>query len=391
MIVWREGATERRQNLPYLAIYYEFVRSVNTSKHSDLQHLTIDFDVIQATLTTKMAVLLDLSGELIILIASNIRKPSHMLALALANKRIHAIAIEQLYERITFDQDDYPPFPSLLTNWNSGNTPSIIRYGDTTPHSNILRLSNMIRLNTVPKAQMITRLTIIIGVNHDWNRFQTLLSLLLPELSSLRNLTLKSVSEDRLAWRHEQFSLAAFGAALNNTSQTLRSLSIHFSLDPKHDDGWTFGSLRHFSKLKYLSIQGSVFLGQNGFFAPQMLSLDSVLPQGLERLRLHWCIMYGLRSLYVVLSNFVKDSSRVARNTEEIVVQLDAKTLNRLRQYDLELFERNLTGLNEQARREGLDLKMALEVPEGYHRVAQPFRLEGQLDRNRRDWTDSVK
>lgn len=40
-----------------------------------------------------MAVLLDLAEELIVLIASNITKPSHMLQLSQANKRIHGIAI----------------------------------------------------------------------------------------------------------------------------------------------------------------------------------------------------------------------------------------------------------------------------------------------------------
>lgn len=50
-----------------------------------------------------MAVLLDLSDELIILIASNISKPYHMLQLALANKRIHGIAIQHLYRNVTFD------------------------------------------------------------------------------------------------------------------------------------------------------------------------------------------------------------------------------------------------------------------------------------------------
>ena len=83
-----------------------------------------------------MAVLLDLSNEIIILIASNISKPMHVLQLALVNRRIHTIAIQQLYGNLTFQRDDYSTFiPLILEPDGSGS--NILRYSDEAPHSNL--------------------------------------------------------------------------------------------------------------------------------------------------------------------------------------------------------------------------------------------------------------
>ncbi|KAF6232112.1 hypothetical protein HO173_009706 [Letharia columbiana] len=330
-----------------------------------------------------MAVVLDLSDELIILIISNFTKPSHLLQLALANKRIHAIAIQHLYENVVFDRADYPAFPPFMQHRGSG----VIRYDYKAPHSNVLHLSNMIRSNTLPAGQTITALTIAVDINNVCNKFQTLLSLLLPQLSSLKHLTLESVSDHRLAWQHEHFSLAPLAVALGPASHTLQSLSMHFFLSPGDSDGWTIGSLRHFSELKYLSVQGNVLLGQYGNIASTMPSLDSVLPPGLKRLRLHWCTMKGIQSLYVVLLDFVKASLRVSRKMEELVVQLGARAANEVDQWNVELFETSLPNMNEDARQGGLHLRMALDWRQDYRWVArsavahQSLRFSGKKER----------
>lgn len=315
-----------------------------------------------------MAMFLDLSDELIILIASYISKASHLLQLALANKKIHGIAIQHLYENVAFNQDDYDAIPTPI-DYRSGVAPyPVILYQYTAPHLNVLRLSNMIRSNTLPANRTVTRLTILLGVNNLCNQFQTLLSLALPQFSSLKHLTLKSVSDDRLDWERELFSLAPLAVALSSASQTLQSLSMHFFLGPKLDDGWTIGSLRHFSNLNYLSIQGNVLLGDYDHLPSSSPSLDSVLPPGLKRLRLHLDLIEGLgdlpvvlSKLAVVLSNFVKDSLRISRETKELVVQLNTEAVDHALQDEVEHFGKSLQNMNERSRSENLDLRMALE------------------------------
>ena len=329
-----------------------------------------------------MAVLLDLSNEIIILIASNISKPMHVLQLALVNRRIHTIAIQQLYGNLTFQRDDYSTFiPLILEPDGSGS--NILRYSDEAPHSNLLCLSKMMQSGALPAGQTITHLTISLGINHEDNKFQTILSLLLPQLPSLKELTLESTSEDRLAWEREQFSLAPLPTVLSASSQTLQSLDMRFALGPGPSDGWTIGSLRHFSELKYLSIQGSVLFGPYESLPsdlPFLQSLDinlpssntsipslaSILPPGLKRLRLHWCMVKGLQCLVGLLVNFVRESMRVSRKIEEVIVQLNATIRSIIEQNIVDVFEAALRLINLEAREGGVHLNIALKRREGY-------------------------
>ncbi|CAF9936460.1 hypothetical protein IMSHALPRED_010769 [Imshaugia aleurites] len=85
----------------------------------------------------------------------------------------------------------------------------------------MLHLSNdMIWSNTLPAGQTVTRLTIIIGIN---NLCQTLLSLLLPQFSSLKDLTLKSVSADRRP-RFVNVSRALTTLGLRKSVSTIENL-----------------------------------------------------------------------------------------------------------------------------------------------------------------------
>ena len=319
-----------------------------------------------------MATLLDFSDELIILVASHISKPSDILHLALTNKRVHGIAIEHLYGNITFDKEDYISGLSVVRERDraTGAASSVIRYDYHGPHPNIMHLANMIRSNTLPAGQTVTRLAITIGINNECNKFQTLLSLLLPQLSSLKDLTLKSVSDQQLSGQLEYFSLAPLAGALSPSSQTLRSLSMDFFQNGQRSDGWTIGSLRHFSNLKYLSLQGSVLLGLYGDYCSCMPSMDSILPPSLKRLRLHERDIEVLGDLSVLLSDFVKDSSRVSRETEELVVHLDGKAINEDLQHQVGLFERHLQDMNEESGNAGLGLRLALEWREDYRWLA---------------------
>ena len=322
-----------------------------------------------------MAVLLGLSNELIILVASNVRKPSHLLQFALTNKRIHLLVIDYLYANVVFDRVDYP--------WSFGHgrlssellkLSDLIKIDYDVPHSNVLHLSSMIRDKTLPAGQTVTRLTIILGVNAVGNRFQTMLSLLLPQLSSLKTLTLESISEDRLAWQREHFSLAPLAVDLSASSQTLETLDLHFYLDPGDSDGWTIGSLRHFSKLKYLSVQGGVLLSQYCDRVADVPTLDSILPPTLERLRLHWDQLEELQNLEVILKEFVEDSIKGSRKIEELVVQLNDKAYNMFDQSLAEVFGKELPVMNDEARQAGLNLRLALEWDREYQWIPRVHR-----------------
>ena len=307
---------------------------------------------------------LHLSNELITLIASNISKPSHMLHLALVNKRIYGIAIWHLYENIIFDQDDYSHFQSSLHDCDTGGASSTLDQNTSTdPHSNILRLSKMIRSNTLPAGRSVTRLTIVIGISNIYIKYQPFFSLLLPLFSSLKDLTVVSVFEDRLV-EHEHFSLAPLAAMLYDTSQTLQSLSMRFSRNREDCDGWTIGSLGHFSKLKYLSLQGEVVLKDRyGLPASSMPSLTSILPPGLRCLRLHRCGIKEIQSLRSVLGCFVLHSWRVLSRTEKFLMHLNAEATN---QSTGVVLEASIPALNVEAGQGGLDLEMALEWREAY-------------------------
>ncbi|KAM0800793.1 hypothetical protein BDR22DRAFT_850563 [Usnea florida] len=307
----------------------------------------------------KMAEFLDVSDELPVLILAHIRKPSHILQLALVNKRVHGIAIQHLYANVTFDHDDYNTLthPRLWDNL-------------TPPHPHIQLLAKMIRSNALPSGQIVTSLNITVAEHSECNLLQTSLALLLPQLSSLKHLTLKSVSlwshGQFSLWSHEQFSLAPLASALSETSQTLESLSLAICSGTSRD-GWTIGSLRHFPKLKHLSIQELFLLSEYALDSPQGCKgpdLRDILPSGLKTLRLRWNWkdrVQNLNNYHDILKGFVSDSLRDRRPMKELVVDLDPGIKDRFDELKVGFLEENLALLNEKSRLGGLDLRMTLE------------------------------
>lgn len=314
-----------------------------------------------------MATLLGLSNELIILIASNLTRPVDLLQFALTNQRIYDIAIKTLYENVTIDPSDYPPF---ATSWYYPNDNFIgmmsARSLHGPPYSNLMRLSGMIRSNALPSGRTITRLSLSLGLKSTANRFQTLCSTLLPQLSSLKDLTLVSVKDYYQGWDSEPFSLATLGAAFDSLSQTLETLDMNLYLDPRQNDGWTVGSFRNFSKLKFLSVQGCVLLGRCGSPIASIPSLDSVLPPSLKCLRLQWCSMHELQSLAIILETFVEDSVMDSRRMERLAVRLNNVDGSPRERPPVKALDRSIEAINEKARAGGLQLELALEWSNDY-------------------------
>ena len=303
---------------------------------------------------------LDFSDELIILILAHIRKPSHILQLALANKRVHGIAIQHLYANVTFDHDDY----HAVTHGSPGDDL-------TPPHPHIRLLAKMIRSNALPSGQIVTSLNITVAEDNECNLLQTSLALLLPQLSSLKHLSLKSLFGDLSFWNHEQFSLAPLASALSESSQTLESLSLGICSGTSRD-GWTIGSLRHFPKLKHLSIQENFLLSEYAIGSSQgckVPDLHSILPLGLKTLRLKWNWIDSVQNLenhHDILEGFVMDSVRDRRPMEELVVDLDPRIKDKFDELEVDVLEANLAMLNEKSRLGGLSLRMTLEWTQNY-------------------------
>ena len=308
----------------------------------------------------KMAEFLDISDELIILILAHIRKPSDILQLALANKRIHGIAIQHLYANVTFDHEDC----HAVVHRGSG-------YKFTPPHPHMQLLAKMIRSNALPAGQIVTSLNITVAEDEEYNLLQTSLALLLPQLSALKHLTLKSVFAGGSLWDHEQFSLAPLASALSEMSQTLESLSLGICSGASQD-GWTIGSLRHFPKLKHLSIQENFLLSEYAFDFSQgyiVPDLHDILPSGLTTLRLKWNWTdrtLNLISHHDILEGFVRDSLRDRRPMKELVVDLDTGIKDDFDEPMVEFLEANLAMFNERSQLGGLRLRMTLEWTQNY-------------------------
>ena len=320
-----------------------------------------------------MAEFLGVSDELIVLILADIRKPSHILQLALANKRIHGIAIQHLYANVTFDHEDY----CAVTHGSPGDNL-------TPPHPHMQLLAKMIRSNALPSGQIVTSLNITVAEDNECNLLQTSLALLLPQLSSLKNLTVKSVFGDRSLSNREQFSLAPLASALSESSQTLESLSLGIRSGASRD-GWTIGSLRHFAKLKHLSIQENFLLSEYALNSPRgcnVPDLHDILPLGLETLRLKWNWTDRVQKLFShhdILEDFMMDSLRDRRPMKELVLDLDSRIKDRLDELEVECLESDMECLNAKCQQEaalarlfsksrlgGTSLRMTLQWTQNY-------------------------
>ena len=146
----------------------------------------------------------------------------------------------------------------------------------------------------------------------------------------------------------------------------METLSLDFPYNAKSRDGWTIGSLRHFLKLKHLSVQGSVLLSEHtldssrGCKAPD---LHDVLPPGLKTLRLKWTWMDRIgnpENLHDVLEGFVRDSLRDRRPMKELVVHLDFGPKDQFDEVKVGFLEANLETFDQKSWWGGLSLRMTL-------------------------------
>lgn len=215
-----------------------------------------------------MTGLYDLSNELLALVVTHITKPSDKLHFALLNKHYHDRIVPLLYKNITIDFTNYR-IPQL--GKHTGLAPNVKSPRFLVPQppcSNFVRLAETTN-GTVP--HHIKSLTLKLQANNEANVIETtlcILLLLLPHLTQLRF----ALFECGRNGQPEMFSLAPFAQLLAPLSGTLRTLSIYLASKkvskcvsnfyPGCVDGWTVGSLRHFSALEDLSIQMGSLLGR---------------------------------------------------------------------------------------------------------------------------------
>jgi len=322
------------------------------------------------SIITSMAQLFDLPDELIIDITSHISKSSDMLQLALVSKLSHSRILPLLYENVTFDYRDYPvkleaepetPTLDRETFESSRPVPWESMRSDPPdpepPFTNIMRLARMLESNSLPYGQTVSGLTLILIQENDCNFCQTALLKLLPHLPSLRHLNLTSTSTGP-AYRRDFFSFAPLAGALRHVSRTIRGLDIYVSNG--RGDGWTIGSLRHFSALEELSIQVEGLLGRSEKEIEDS-DLSDLLPPRLKHLQLYWDCLHKLS--YVV-ARYLNTLLTVPHKLETLTIHVDDSDVPRNKRgaSPFEFMQADLAKANERAMQRGVKINIEVVV-----------------------------
>lgn len=231
-----------------------------------------------------MAKFTDVSNELVIAIASHIRKPADILNLCIAERRSHDIILPLLYEKITLHHPDYSTPQSLKSsistlcqlfkqqkqNNKTGNGQSV-DFGAECRYLSINILNNMRRPS--PNVHQ-----------------------LLGFLPFLRNLSL-IISRRPIGYSPDfGFGMGNLGRALHPMRHTLETLTLFIG---SYEGAWSrsgIGSLHLFTAMKQLHIQSHILIGYDYAHTTVWNSnvesgslLSRTLPPNLEKIAIHCC------------------------------------------------------------------------------------------------------
>ena len=254
-----------------------------------------------------MAKFTDLSNELVLAIASFIRKPADILHLCIAERRSYELVQPLLYETIVFNHIDYP------TQAQAHKMRSKIHL-----LCRCIKMQwreNRRRVDDGPSSGRQCRsLAINIDERLAYSAYDVIgVCAFVPFLRSF-SLISSPPLEGIYPKPETRFEIDQVGRALQPLRHTLETLTLFIH---NQSDCWSrggIGSLHNFKAMKKLRVQSQVLLGHDGVLreAPKPL-LSQILPPNLEDLTIH-CCEYGLEH--------TDEKINVARHVEE---SLDGK------------------------------------------------------------------
>ena len=233
-----------------------------------------------------MAEFTDLSNELVIAIASFIRKPADILQLCIAERRSRELIQPLLYGNIVLNHFDYPTHVS-------GNE---MRSMGSNIHLFCRSIKQQLKENSRRNGDSPTfgRGCRSLAINIDERLTYSAHDVIgvCGFVPFLRSFSL--ISDPRLINPKEdfRFKIDALGRALQPLRHTLETLTLYIR---GQDYCWAeegLGTLHNFTALKKLRIQSQVLLGGESALrdntAPTLL-LSQIIPPNLEDLTIHCC------------------------------------------------------------------------------------------------------
>ena len=235
---------------------------------------------------TTMAKFADLSNELVIAIASHIRKPADILQLCIAERRSHKIIMPLLYENIVLHYLDYSPRELFSLNSNISSLCNLFNKqqqnsktgNDQNPEfgAECRSLSiNMLNGRRCPTTSVLE---------------------LLSFLPFLRNLSL-IINRRPLGYRPDfTYEIGRLERALHALRYTLENLTLSIGRYEGSCRQPGIGSMHQFKAMKQLRIQSLVLIGwhyaNDITWNPNVdlgLLLSQLLPPNLEKVDIHCC------------------------------------------------------------------------------------------------------
>ena len=248
-----------------------------------------------------MAKFTDLSNELVIAIASFIRKPTDILHLCIAERRSYGLIGPLLYENIVLHHNDY-----------FGRGVRYYQRSRKMQHSVLRRLhmkfdkdrrgGNERKRGNESRALAINTGERLSFASHEVLRIGSLTPF-------LRNLSLIICVREDISRQNGEFDIEAVGEALQPFRHGLETLTLYIGgKDHCYGLDMGIGSLHEFKAMKKLCIQSKILLGWSGTFdwssdTPPLLKssntpplLSQLLPPNLEDLTIHCCESREYRS-----------------------------------------------------------------------------------------------
>ena len=240
---------------------------------------------------------MDLSNEIVIAIASFIRKPADILQLCIADRRSHDIILPLLYENIVLHHLDYSANRHHCLSSNVGSLCGLLKHQQQNSRSGN---------NKRPDFGAGCR-SLNIVMHHNCRSPAKSVMELFTFLPFLRSLSFISRRGREFYGTKISFPIGELGQALNPLRDTLEALTLYIGCEGEYNGVDGIGSLHGFKAMKQLRIQSGALVGwRTQWFDEErsVLSLSGLLPPNLEDLTIHCCVFDKLEDIRNIADHF---------------------------------------------------------------------------------------